>query len=65
MSLFSRPARREVFRQAAGSRLRGSNTGATEYLYLVATADDLDQSLKMMNEEIAELESRLRKMAQY
>jgi len=31
---------------------------------VLATADDLEHSLKSINEEIAELENRLRKLAQ-
>jgi len=63
-SLFRWLAARQSSRQAARLRLRVGRTASTRHLFLVPVANDLDQPVKIIDSEIAELERRLRKPAQ-
>ena len=53
------------FQEGAGSRSRGGSPESAMYLSALATADSLEQKLRLINDEIAEQESRLRKLAQF
>ncbi len=58
-------AGRWSYQPPAALPVEKSRTAKTEYLSLVAMAEDLEQALKTLNSEIADLEGRIRKLAQF
>jgi len=62
-NLFSWFVRRESFSKAPLSSSRASGAGSDPYLSALATAETVEQSLRLMNKEIDEIESRLQKLA--